>query len=220
MKNKIIPILILVVAIGVAWYIYNDLSKTAVSDSTEVATSTIKNNLGIDFEGEGITVEEVPIEDVKQPSLDRKIVIPNSFPIETRKVVESNIKNIIAEIKQDPKRIDKWIEYGSYLNAINDYEGAREMWEYALAFTSNAPEIYSNLGFLYGYNLKDSVKAEERFLLSIAVAPKEAQYYVLTAQFYIDVMQDKQKALSIINKGLVEIPKDENLLKMSARLEK
>lgn len=219
MKNKI-GIVIIVILIGaIGLYIYNDLHKIDSSVEVNNATTTL-SGLGIDFEGDGITVEQVPIEDIKQPSFDRKISFPQSFSLEAQEIIKKKIADAVALLKEDPNRVDKWMEYASYLNALNDHIGAVEVWEYTALLAPNTPEIYANLGFTYGYDLKNPAKGEENFLIAISLSSRDPLYYVQTAQFYIDIVKDNQKALAIVNKGLVNVPNDENLLKLKAKLEK
>lgn len=217
-KNIIIFSTILLVGV-VAWYIYMDLKGVSSDLENAHATTTLKD-LGIDFEGEGITVEEVPAEDIKQPSFDRKITFSEAFSVEARQIMTKKFADVITELKKDPTRVDWWMEYASYLNAVSDYDGAREVWEYVKFLAPETPEIYGNLGFLYGYNLKDSIKGEENFILAIKLSPKDPLYYMQTAQFYIDIMKDSNRALFVVDKGLENIPNDKNLLYLQSRLKK
>lgn len=217
MKKNIAIIITIVLTLGIVWYIYTDIKKV---DSNGSNATTTLSGLGIDFEGEGITVEEVPIEEVVQPSFDRKIVFPTSFSPEAQTIIKKKIADVVVELKTDPRRVDKWMEYGSYFNALNDYKSASKIWEYAKLLNPNLPEIYSDLGFLYGYNLKNVEKGEENFLLSVNFAQKQVQYYINAAQFYVDILQDKAKALKVVEAGLSQVPDDKNLQAMKVKLTK
>src|SRR6185369_56583 len=92
-----------------------------------------------------------------------------------------------------------------------DYVGAKEAWEFAASLSDKDPVLFSNLGNLYGYYLKNNLLAEVDFLKSIKLEPMTANWYLRTADFYREVEQDLEKARNILNEGLQKIPNDPSL---------
>ena len=79
-------------------------------------------------------------------------------------------------LKHHPDHARARVAYGSFLNDMQDEEGAQEQWEKALALNPKDPAVYNNLANFYGHT--GSVKkAFEYYAKAIELNPKEPIYY-------------------------------------------
>jgi len=125
---------------------------------------------------------------------------------------KSNDLNLLAgALALNPENIDDWMAVGTIKKFFNDYEGARDAWEYITLISPNHAQAYANLGNVYGFYLGDNKKAEAYYKKAIASSLVEATYYLDLAAFYSDVIKDEQRAIETIEEGLKNIPNDENL---------
>ena len=145
------------------------------------------------------------------PDLNREITFFSAYPEEQKEKISSQIKDILALLKQDASLFNEWLDLGLLRKAIGDYGGAREAWEYASAIRPQNSLSFSNLGVLYGYYLGNAALAEKNYLKGIENDPKLPYLYAQTADFYLEVMKNKEKAKNILEKGLKEVPGDEAL---------
>ncbi|MCX6923546.1 MAG: tetratricopeptide repeat protein, partial [Verrucomicrobia bacterium] len=116
-------------------------------------------------------------------------------------------------VKRHPDHARGRVAYGSFLNDIQDEEGAQEQWEKALELNPKDPASYNNLGNLYGHTgqLK---KAFECFARAINLNPQQPLYYHNLGdtvfmfrkdamEFYgISEQQAYEKALELYSKAL------------------
>lgn len=202
MRNKIVlGLVILALAGGAGYYIYSDLVKHRVSDN-------MPDNNGVGVDGTGdFKVEQIPIEDKNARDsasriLDKPINIAADLPEDARKIARENIEKLIVELKQNPNSFDLWLELAIYRKMISDYEGAKEIWEYTSKMVPNDAISFNNLGDLYAYYLKDSVKAEENFLKALKNGTDQIYIYRNAHDFYLNVMKDKAKAKRILEDGI------------------
>ena len=147
----------------------------------------------------------------KIPDLNRPINIPSSTPTPQKEDLTSKIKEITALLKEDSNLFNQWVDLGLLRKAIDDYEGAREIWEYANAIRPNNSISFNNVATLYGYYLHNNELAEKNYLKSIENDPKYPYFYVQLSYFYLEVLNSKEKAKEILEKGLKAVPGDENI---------
>ncbi len=145
------------------------------------------------------------------PSLERKIVFPEETLDVVREKTTTEINKFVGILKKDPTNFESWIDLGIYRKLIEDYEGAKEAWQFASILRPNSALPVSNLGNLYGYYLKDKTKAEEYYLNSLTIEPNVGFWYYQAYVFYREVMQDESKAREIIERGVKNNPGDEDL---------
>lgn len=145
------------------------------------------------------------------PDLDRRVDIPSSIPSAQREEMTDKINDILALLKQDPDLFNEWLDLGLLRKSVEDYEGARQAWEYASVIRPKNSLSFSNLGVLYGYYLGKPILAEKNYLKAIENSPKLPYLYVQVADFYAEVLSDPEKARAILKRGISEIPGDEML---------
>ncbi len=166
----------------------------------------------------GTETGESPNVKPNHPSLDRPITFPAGTSAESRLLLGNKLKELIQVLNNSPSHYDSWIDLGIYRKEIEDYEGARQAWEYATKLNPTNSVAHGNLGNLYGYYLKDSTRAETSLRSAIQQSPSEPYYYVQTYLFYIDVVKDSAKALAVIEEGLRALPGDSQLSAILAEL--
>ena len=223
-NKKFVYIFILIIVILVAGYYLYINSYTDVPSKLDSLTNILNNNqatttpesnsgdkkIGEVFLKEGQSYEYVGgdkelLAKTPIPDLNRKI------PDGTTENIKKNIVSLSEALKTDNKSFDLWINLGSYRKTAGDYEGAKLVWEYASILRPKFSLSFLNLSNLYGYYIKDLKKTESNFLKAIEVEPTQTYSYIATSNFYIEVMNDKNKAIAIIEKGITNNPKAEEL---------
>jgi tetratricopeptide (TPR) repeat protein len=79
-------------------------------------------------------------------------------------------------IKRHPDYAKARVAYGSFLNDLNDEDGAQEQLEKALALNSQDPAAYNNLANIYTHT-GSKKKAFEYYTKAIELNPREPIYY-------------------------------------------
>lgn len=123
----------------------------------------------------------------------------NSAP-EEAKIDISGVESV--EDLESTESLSYWINLGLQKKAQEDYEGARDAWEYASKIRPKNALSFHNLGMLYGYFLEDNAKAEQNFEQAIQNNPQEAFLYIGLFEFYRDVVKDKEKARAVLERGI------------------
>lgn len=167
----------------------------------------------------GLTVEtkkveikdEVTAPKIKIPNLDRPLAFPSGTPVAQKEDLTKRINSTVALLKENPTLFNEWNDLGLFRKAIEDYTGAKEAWEYASAIRSGNSLSFGNLAVLYGFYLQEPLLAEKNYLKAIENDSKLPYLYLQAADFYVEVLKDKEKAIAILEKGLKEIPFDEAL---------
>ncbi len=126
-----------------------------------------------------------------------------------------DLKILAAVLSAKPRGeggVDDWIAVGVIKKFFNDYEGARDVWEYAgVLYPTNALS-FANLGNLYGFYLHDNAKAEFNLKKAIASDPYQPGYYLSLADFYKTVyVSKKSEAPKVLLEGM-NVVKDVNLM--------
>ena len=211
MKKKLIvwlPYVVSVVLFGaLGYYFYVDLKVTSPEDEITVnapATTTPKIDLGEvvasgDYKIEVIKEPQVP--EIKRPQLERPITFSASFSSNAKILMVEKIEASISLLKKDPGNIDEWLNLAIYRKMLSDYKGAEEIWIYLTKILKEPSYVYANLADLYGYFLKDPVKAEGYFKDAIRLETTNIEYYTQFAYFYLDVMKDSSKAVAVAEAG-------------------
>lgn len=220
MNNKKTQIALLV-ALGLAaiLLIKNDLQGVKTGDgqggvattTTATATTTTTTTIsGVSMTGQG-TVEQVLLSEGKKlppaPTLNHTAEPENTLPFEARKIIRDRIAIVVADLKKDPKNVDNWIVLGVQWKTLGDLVYARDVWEYAKALNPSYYLVYSNLGDLYHYYLKDFKKSEENWKKSIELKPDHAMAYRELSKLYEYSMKEKAKEIpKVLNQGIAKNP--------------
>lgn len=165
----------------------------------------------IEAQGGKVELESIAPATVVVPDLRHVAVFQAKMAPEAKTLVLKNIAAIQARLLKNSADFNTWNSLAQYYQVAEDYSAAKEVWEYLVkAFPTNHV-AYGNLGFLYGYYLKDTARAEQNYLKAIENAPDQAFLYFQTAEFYRDVMKSVPKALAIAQKGLAKNPQNAEL---------
>lgn len=153
------------IVVAGAWY------SIALQDAvvySEPVTSTIIENK----DSQPIIEKSEPTEKVAVsfPSYTgQAIMIFGSDPIInqfSQSVIEKQKKylaDLNAALQKNPYDFDSWMQVGNHKKFFNNYEGARDAWEYAKLLVPAQQLSYLNLANLYAYYLKDFAKAEAHY---------------------------------------------------------
>ncbi|MBI2053484.1 MAG: hypothetical protein HYT41_01940, partial [Candidatus Sungbacteria bacterium] len=167
------------------WRFMGSRSDTVPGDSNaQVQESQSSESAGsVKVEGTGIyTVEAVPLDSsgTKQPAyppLERALTFPADYPAEARRIMTDKINATIAALKKDPNQYNEWVNLGIFRNSLDDWEGARQIWEFLTIMSPSQPSPFANLANLYAFSLKDPVRAEINLKKAIEKGPKETSIY-------------------------------------------
>jgi tetratricopeptide (TPR) repeat protein len=127
------------------------------------------------------------------------------------------LNDLKTVLEKDQFNFDGWINVGVIKKFFNDYEGARDAWEYAIVLYPNNPLAFENLGNLYALYLHNNSKAEYNYKKAIENNSIEPSFYIALADFYKNFLNDNLKAINTLLSGLETI-KDANLFLSVASL--
>jgi len=216
-KNKILALIVAALLVGGMGYIifmsFTGILKTDLEGRYDLEESSIKSEvvpdtaLVVDVTIERITIEEESSELTEEtmvsvPNLDRPIVFEENVLPEVKEKMTKKIKDLSDLLRQDHNLFNVWIELGLVRKSIDDFEGAREAWEYASSIRLQNSLSFGNLGVLYGYYLDDPVQAEANFLQAIKNDPHAEYLYVQLYDFYQEALFDGVKARHIVEQGI------------------
>lgn len=177
MNKKILFSIIGLAVIGAgALFLVQQKPQNQEGEELEVAATTTPNYT-IELDS-GFDIETI------KPNLDRGIAFGDSVPEVARESMRKNYDAAVARLKTDPLRADDWFNLGIYYHAANDFEGAREVWEFLIKVVPTSAVPYDNLGKMYKFELKDFPKAESYFKQSITVNPNSTTPYFELFELY------------------------------------
>lgn len=151
-------------------------------------------------------VGAVSVPSVSVPDLDQPVVFEGNYSAKQQDEIKGQVKILTDILKADPNSFNEWMDLALLLKSIGDYEWARDAWEYAGAIRPNASLPFVNLGTLYGYYLKNPVKAEANLLHAIENEPRLLDFYARMVDFYVEVMNDKGKAVDFLDRAIEKYP--------------
>lgn len=128
-----------------------------------------------------------------------------------------DLNDLKVALEKNPSDFNDWIAVGITKKFFNDYEGARDAWEYVIVLYPNDSLAFENLGNLYALYLRDNSKAEYYYKKAIENNSIESSFYIALADFYKNFLGDNSKAINTILSGLEKI-KDANLFLSIASL--
>lgn len=156
------------------------------------------------------TITEVSEEAQKQiPSLDRAPQFSSTLPEEVRASLTVRLSEIKEKIAEDTLNADSWFDLALVYHIGNDYDGAREVWEFLTKALPTNATAFDNLGKLYHYQLKDFALSESYFKQSLAVEPGAITPYLeLHSLYRYSYQTNTTKAVDIIREAMTLFPKE------------
>lgn len=136
----------------------------------------------------GYTIEVIPNEEtpepLKAPNLERAVTFSGSVPESTQAALRARHAELVARLTADPTNGGAWFNLALVYHEANDYDGAREIWEFLAGALPEDTTALDNLGKLYLYNLKDYPKSESYFMGSIMRNPELTTPYLELFNLY------------------------------------
>lgn len=120
-------------------------------------------------------------------------------------------------LEDNPDLFAGWLNLGEAKLAVEDYEGARDAWEYLSDIRPLNSLSFGNLASLYTYNLYAPEKAELNYRQAIANSqgePVNASYYRNFTEFQLNFLKDESQAEAILLEGIAANPESSDLLKV------
>ncbi|MEK7180696.1 MAG: hypothetical protein AAB706_04420 [Patescibacteria group bacterium] len=190
-----------------------------INENGKTETGTSTSPIGaFDSEGNPIDIQPIAVSLPPAPDMSGAIIFPKTYSKESRPAIEEKMKSLQEAVKKDPNNLSNWIEIGSYWKLVENYEKAEAAWLYGTKIDPTNFVIYGNLGFLFGYYVHDNVKAEQYYLKAIEVGGDQEYLYFQTAEFYRDVMKNMSKARTIVDRGILTNPQNQNLKNLRSSL--
>ncbi|MEK7099322.1 MAG: hypothetical protein AAB916_02300 [Patescibacteria group bacterium] len=151
---------------------------------------------------------EVPVEIGNQsldfPVLHRPVTFSSAFSVEAQDIMRKKIDASIVALEKDPKVFDEWMNLAILRKTVDDYEGAREIWEFLKIMNPRHQGPSANLAALYAFDLKDPVRAEQNFTIALELWKKDTMVWRNAYDFYRYVRKDDQKAKEMLANGIKE----------------
>lgn len=156
------------------------------------------------------TINEVPEWVQKNiPSLDRVPQFSSTLPEEVRTSLMVQLNEAKTKLKEDNLNADVWFDLALVYHMGNDYDGAREVWEFLTKALPTNATAFDNLGKLYHYQLKDFAKSESYFFESRSVEPGSITPYLeLHSLYRYSYKTDTTKAVDILREAMKLFPNE------------
>jgi tetratricopeptide (TPR) repeat protein len=150
----------------------------------------------------------------QMPDLDRPFTPAERFPESIREESINNVNAAIAELKDNPDLISRWLQIAVYRKGADDFEGAEEIWLYLTHKWPDDPTAYANLADLYQSVLNEPQKAETYWKKYLKVAPEgyDISGYRSLHDLYRTKLANPEKARAILLEGIEEHPDTTDLL--------
>lgn len=217
-KSLLISIILIIVISGVStlWYFRQSKTEQMIpasvkifeeGDTSPIAPS-VQDELVISAEPRKLPLYQGdPIDNIGEDPFIQQV--PADY-LEKYKQELANFKKTLAK---NPGDVEGWIRVGVLKKFFNNYDGARDAWEYAKIVNPEFSTPYYNLGVLYGAYLKDLIKAEENYLKAIEIDPSLTYLYLALAEFYSVFYKEKiDRVDDVLRRGLAVLPDNESLL--------
>ena len=132
-------------------------------------------------------------------------------PAETYERSRAELAGLAVTLAAKPKDFDGWMRVAFIKRFYRDYAGAADAYAYAAEVDLGQPLPHYNLGGLYGYYLKDPVRARRSYAAALALDPKNVSYAIGLADFYREVMGDLAAAERVLLEIERLVPGDTNM---------
>jgi len=191
----------------------------ATENATSTPTSASGGGYGVQASSTGdVAITPLPVPSgsdpfPQHPLINRQVSVPASFSAEAKAIILADIESIRAALRKNPKDLQAWVELGVRYKAINEYEAAREAWEYVSLVSPDNIVSFNNLGDLQHYVFKDYARAELNFLQAIHNNPNYLLSYLNLHDLYrLSYKQNTTKAEDILQQGIKQNPKAIDLM--------
>ena len=193
---------VLVVVLSGLYYAFSQRSVATPGVVSEATPNTLAPS-------GGFTLEEISPSDIldSAPDISRGIRFSESIPQEVRDILSKKATEAVANIRANPASGADWFNLALYYHTANDYEGAREIWEFLTVVAPSNTVAFNNLGKLYHFSVPDFPKAEEYFMKSLAIDAESLTPYVELFDLYrFSYKTDTTAAVDIMKKAMTIFP--------------
>ncbi len=148
------------------------------------------------------------------PDLDRPFTPAERYPESIRQESINRVNAAIAELRENPELVSRWLEVAVYRKGADDYEGAEEIWRYMTRKWPEDATAYGNLANLYQDELNKPEKAARYWKKYLKVAPQgyDVAGYRALHDLYRTKLADRESAKNILLEGLAKYPENTDLL--------
>ena len=146
------------------------------------------------------------------PDLDRQFTPLARFPQDIQDEAKRKVESAIAELRENPDLVSRWLEVAVYRKNADDFDGAEKIWLYLTSRWPEDPVAYNNLADLYQNYTKDYDRAEKYWRTLIGLQPANIPAYRNLHDLYKDKLADLKAAESILREGLERNPRTLDLL--------
>jgi len=150
----------------------------------------------------------------QMPDLDRPFTPAERYPESIRQESIQKVESAIAELRENPELVSRWLELAVYRKGADDYEGAEDIWLYMTYTWPAEPTAYGNLADLYQSVLVEPRKAEKYWKKYIEVAPANYDIgaYRSLHDLYRTKLSNPDRAREILLQALKENPETTDLI--------
>ena len=202
---------LIIVLIGILMFILSDSGLVNYLNPKDDSTATTTNKAGpISYDFSSSTPKDKLTIDKKLET--RALNIINQTP------GNKEIEKLYLSIKNDISNLNNWIQLGILKEEIKDYEGARQVLEFASQLNPKNFISYQNLGDLYGFYLKDPIKAEQNYLKSIENDLTNIDAYLnLSDVYWSGAKEERAKIEGLLLRG-IQVNLGDNQMPLMGRL--
>ena len=224
-KSLFIPLLLVLVGILLlVFYIGGEETETSPEAPIETDAGTVNQDeetnpsidistptaQGPDGEESQVVIQQIPISDdptIELPNLNRSPTPGPAYSGQALDLITSRILEAQNAVKGDMTNFAKWLSLGNVYSIAQDYEGAKEVYEYLTIVNNNTSLPFHNLGTLNHYHLKNYPEAEKRYLEALERNDQSEQTYRDLSQLYLDAYKvGTGKAEETLLAGLEALP--------------
>jgi tetratricopeptide (TPR) repeat protein len=195
--------------------IENDMS-TTTEDTNSTTTSSVNIGEGgsIDIDNpDGATITILPpLPTMQPPKLNRPITYPEFYFPEAVAIMEVKLADAIAAAEENGEFGD-WIDLATLYHQIEDFEGARIIYEYLNEVYPTNSISFLNLANLHYLFLREYEKAEILFRKAIDNSPgSEVAYTSFHDLYKYSYKKETTLAVDILMEGLSVLPNNINFM--------
>lgn len=217
--QNIYRVVVLIIAIGIAAYLYMHQTHKAPVSGTGVATSTIPTSQATVASSTAsgatgaYTIQALPLPTGTKlpPAPNYKLAITCTSAISTSQcsTLQSEAVTLQSRITKNGQDLQSWINLGTLHKTAGDYQTAILYWQYMTKMYPDNPAAFNNLGDIYTNFVKDYSKAESNYLTAIKVFPSDPAPYKNLFVLYTTTSYTGGvgAAEAILKKGIVANPK-------------
>ena len=197
-----------------------DLTPENSENSGNEVAVTVENAAGANVSAQFYTSSGTPLPPYKGRPPGEIRPVPEEvklFTEEQKKQIFDKISEEAQAVKINPIHFQGWINLGLLKKTIGDFEGTRDVWEYASLIEPLNSLSFSNLGELYWRYLHEYPKSEANLRTSIEHKPDDIQNYVSLAELYHYSYKEKyEMADDVLLEGLKANPGNGTLMRRLA----